>query len=459
VTMALGSLALPIFSIITFHLFVRFYFVGRMFTPFDYLERRFSPSIRALAAGFFWLSRAIYLGLVLYASAKVFIGAANWPTWLTILLVGGVGTAYIMLGGFKAVIWSEFVQFLVMAGGIALILIYALADVPGGAVGVITYAWEHGRGMPELADPSFYSLSPMMRLTLWGLLIAILNEQLFFNSSDQIALQRLLSTSTYQQAKRSLYTSMLLLTPMLLLLWFMGLAIFSYYGQQPAELRPTQGDLALFQFIAARLPAPVPGLIISAMLAAIMSTLNSGINSLATVATKDFYLRFFRPDASESRQVVFSRVMTVVCGGLAILIGLALNQTSQRTGATVMETAMAWLTLSVALPPVFLLGMFSRRATAREALVQLVIGWSVTAAMLIWYLLSQNHPGGGLSFVAVGVPGPVLALLAGWLMSRMRPRMPDAQLRELTYWTLTRTAPEAVAEVPAGRQSAPAAQP
>jgi SSS family transporter len=438
VTLAIGSLILPVFAVITFHIFVRFYFVNRVFTPFDYLERRFSPTLRIMAAGFFWLSRAIYLGLVLYASAKVFAGADRWPVPMTILVVGGVGTLYTILGGFKAVVWSDFVQFLVLAAGIVLIVVYATADVPDGVIGIVTYAFENGRGAPELADPSFYGFSLTARFTLIGIAVAIFNEQLFFNSSDQIALQRLLSTSSYRQAKRSLYTFALLVTPVLMVLWFLGLAIFAYYSRMPIDQRPEQGDMALFQFIATQLPTPIPGLIISAMLAAIMSTLDSGINSLATVATKDFYVRFFRPDASESNQVSFSRAITLGTGALAIVIGLGLSMSAESTGASVIETSMAWMALSVALPPVFLLGMLSRRATPGDALIQLIVGWVVTASMLLWHLLSQNKPTGGVSFMMVGIPGPVIALGIGWVLSRRHPTLPDSRLEGLTFKSLSR---------------------
>src|SRR5690606_34809524 len=193
VSMAIGSAMLPVFAVLGFHLFVRFYFMSRMFTPFDYLERRFGPSLRVTAAAFFWLSRVIYIGLVLFASAKVFTGAAGWPVWVTVLVVGVVGTGYTVMGGLKAVVWSDFVQFLVLGGGIALILIYAVADIEGGAAGVIRYAIDHGRGAAELADPAFYRPDLMVRVTFWSVMFAILNEQLFFNSSDQIALQRLLA--------------------------------------------------------------------------------------------------------------------------------------------------------------------------------------------------------------------------------------------------------------------------
>lgn len=436
VTLALGSLILPFCAVIAFHIFVRFYFVSKVFTPFDYLEKRFGPPVRVLAAGFFWLSRAIYLGLVLYASATVFTGADNWPTPVTILLVGGIGTLYTILGGFKAVVWSDFVQFLILVAGIGLIVSFATAEIPGGVLSVVSHAFENGRGTPELEEASFYGFSLTARVTLIGLVVSIFNEQLFFNSSDQIALQRLLSTSSYGRARRSLITFAVLVTPVLMVLWFLGLTMYAYYGVLPVAERPASGDVALFHFISSQLPTPVPGLIIAAILAAIMSTLDSGLNSLATVATKDFYVRFIRPDAPEPRQVRISRMVTLVTGALAIVIGLGLSASAEKTGSSVLETSMAWMTLSVALPPVFLLGIFSERATTSDAVVQLVVGWSVTAAMLLWHLSSTDRLGGGISFMMVGVPGPVVALGAGWALSRRRPRMPESRLRGMTFSSL-----------------------
>jgi sodium-coupled monocarboxylate transporter 8/12 len=438
VTLALGSLLMPIFAVIAFHIFVRFYFVRKVFTPFDYLERRFGPGVRALAAGFFWLSRAIYLGLVLYASAKVFAGADNWPIPLTIAVVGGVGTVYTILGGFKAVVWSDFIQFLILTFGIFLIIAYATADIPDGPLGIISYAFENGRGAPELTATDFYSFSFYTRVTLIGVAASIFNEQLFFNSSDQIALQRLLSTSNYNNARRSLFIFISLVTPVLLVLWFLGLAMFAFYSAYPLEQRPTSGDAALFRFIATQLPTPVPGLIIAAMLAAIMSTLDSGINSLATVATKDIYARFCDPRADESAQVTFSRVVTLCVGVLAVGIGILLNYMTDRTGASVLETSMAWMALSVALPPVFIIGIFSRRATSTEAILVLLTGWIVTAVMLIWHLRSKSIPEKEISFMMVGIPGPIVALLAGWLLAYRNNILPDASIDGVTIWKYTR---------------------
>jgi SSS family transporter len=435
--LAIGSVITPVFAVLSFSLFVRFYFYSRAFTPFDYLERRFDARIRAIAAGFFWIARVVYIGLILYASANVFFGAAHWDKATSILLVGSIGIACTMLGGQKAVVSSEFLNFLVLMTGITLILTRAVPAVSGGFAGVLQTAAENHRLIPELKESGFYGLDPWRRVTLWTICLNILVEQMFFNSSDQVALQRLLSTSGYAQARRSLYTSAALLVPVLLLLWFIGLAMFAFYRQLPAAHRPAKGDLALFQFIATELPSPMPGLILSAMLAAVMSTLSAATNSLSAVATKDFYHRFFRPEVAEARQVVFSRLMTMFIGAVATALALAISKASESIAATVMETTSAWLCLPWALPPVFLVGMASRRATARIALIQLIVGWSVTAAMLAWYYVSKNSATEGISFLVVGLPGPLLSLVVAFALSRTQPRRPDNELKDLTFWTIS----------------------
>lgn len=435
ITQMLSSLAMPVFAIGAFHLFVRFYFKSRMFTPFDYLEQRFDARIRGLAAGSYLLMRMFYVGMALYATAKVFEGAGSWPKHWTILLVGVVGILYTVLGGLRAVVWTDVIQFFVLAGGILLILSKILLVVPGGPLEVAGYAFEHGRGMPHLQEPSFFSISPYVRVTLWGMLLINLNDMLFYNSCDQIALQRLLSTSSYRQARRSLYLYVALIIPVVACLWFLGLAIFSFYHHQPEVDRPASGDLALYHFISTQLPSPLPGLILASMLAAVMSTLDSGINSLATVATKDLYHRFVHRSASERRQVTFSRWTTFGTGAVAILMGLALSRLNDETGDSVLETSLMWLSLSVALPPVFLLGVTSRRATSRDALITLLFGWIVTGAMVFWYLSSRttDKP---ISHMSVLMPCLVLAPIVGHVLARVRPRQSDSRLKNLTLWTL-----------------------
>ena len=374
---------------------------------------------------------------MLFSSAIVFEGASHWPTERTILLVGTIGIFYTVVGGIRAVIWTDVIQFLVLTFGLAIVVFKSVQGVPGGVVGVVEYAFQNGRGMPELTQPSFLSFDPHVEITLWILVAGIMGEYLFYNSSDQIAIQRLLSTSSYQQAKRSLFTFVALDTIMMATLWFLGLAMFTFYAHQPSDRHPSSPDLALFQFISSELPSPLPGLILSAMLAAVMSTLDSGMNSLATVATKDFYLRFFRPSASERDQVRFSRWITLAVGLFAVAVALGMSRVSKSIESTIMETAYVWMALMNVLPPIFLLGMTSRRATAGHALMAALAGWAATGAMTAWYfnVKTTDNP---ISFLYIGPVGLTVPLIVGYTLAWFAKPQPAERIEQLTLWTWTK---------------------
>lgn len=437
--MALKNIIGPFFAVLTFFLFIRFYFKTNTFTPFQYLEQRFNPHVRGIAAAAYWLTRLLYLALVLYSSAKVFEGASGWPVQMTILIVGVVGLAYTTMGGIRAVIWTDLVQFVVLALGLGLVFIVAVGQVPGGITGAIEFAFENGRGLEELSEPSFYGFDPHDRINLWIMLLASFSAYLFYNSADQIAIQRLLSTKGYREAKRSLFTFLVLGIPIPIMLWILGLAIFSFYSHGPEANMPKSGDLALFQFIGNELPTPLPGIIIAAMLAAVMSTLDSGINSLATVATKDFYLRMFRPKANETEQVLFSRKMTVFTGIFAIIAGLIISMVSSSIGETIIEASTVWISFASVLGPVFLLGVTTRSLNGRQVIYSMAAGWAGLIPMIIWYIVSRRVEGmEPVGFMYVSLPGLVLPLLVGYTMALFSKRQPNEKIEDLTLLTLSK---------------------
>jgi len=443
VILMLKSFIAPFFAAATFFLFIRFYFKTKMFTPFQYLESRFDSKIRGVAAILYCSTRIFYLALVLYASSKVFEGASGWPPQITIIVVGIVGIAYTAMGGIRAVVWTDLAQFIVLAVGLTLVLFMAAAQVPGGLIGAIQFGFENGRGMEELAESSFYTFDPHERITLWILLISVFAEFLFYNSSDQITIQRLLSTKGYHEAKRSMLTFVIISVPVSLVLWALGLVIFAFYSHQTDAPMPASGDLALFEFIGTQMPSPLPGIVIAAMLAAVMSTLDSGINSLATVATKDFYLRMFRPKADESAQVNFSRLMTIATGVFAIISGLLISQISSSIGESIMEAATVWMSFASVLAPVFLLGVTTRSLTSKDVIITLVAGWMALIPMIAWYLYSKSHEGvEDISFMYVGIPGLVVPLAVGYTIALFKSPQPGDKIKDLTLWTLSKKSKE-----------------
>ena len=195
----LGLIA-PFISILGFMVFTRFYFKLNSFTPFEYLEYRYDKYVRLLIAGLHSYARLIYLAMVLFSTSKVFEGGAGWPAWFTITLVGIVGILYTVLGGMKAVIWTDVLQFFVLCGGIIIAVVVLGLKIDGGLTGGVAYAFEHGRGLDRFAETDFYLCNPYVRLSFWLIILGQITGAFTNSASDQITIQRLLSTSSYKNA-------------------------------------------------------------------------------------------------------------------------------------------------------------------------------------------------------------------------------------------------------------------
>ena len=193
--------SLAILNIITvplwYKLFIPFYFKLRTFTPYSYLELRYDSTVRTTVAVCSFYARTMYLGMVLYTTSKIFEGAYGWPSWVTILVVGVVGAVYTVLGGMKAVVWTDVIQFFVLGFGLVMILVVVNNNLDGGIFGGISYAWQHGRGAPQYAVEEFYHLKPYIRLCFWLLLYDACFGGISSVSSDQINVQRILSTKDW----------------------------------------------------------------------------------------------------------------------------------------------------------------------------------------------------------------------------------------------------------------------
>jgi SSS family solute:Na+ symporter len=415
--------------------------------------------MRAILSAVFFLSRTTILAMVLFSCAMVFKGIAGWPVWFAIILIGVAGTVYCTLGGFKAVIWTHVLQFFILGGGITLTLILAIMNVDGGAAGVLKYAFEHGRGFNfDSVDASFWSFDPHVRLTFWILLLSSIHGYMFYNSSDQIAIQQLLSTSSYEAARKSFISSIVIFVPMGAILWFIGLAMFAYFGQHPLPQGNPPGDIALFTFVKTRMPAPMPGLLVSAMLAAALGTIGALIMGLSTVLTKDFYLRFFRPAATEQEQVWFSRKMTIFFGAFGTSLALLISYSSSSLGETVIEANAMWGAAVAVISPIFFVGVVNPRCNARHAFISMLCGLATIGGMIVWYIQSRIA-GHAISYIMVGMSGFIVTTVCGLVLPFIfGERPPIEKLENLTIWTLSKKSPTTLSEPEAtAKQTIPSA--
>ena len=402
-TLFFTQMLLPITSLIGFFLCVRFYFKLKVFTPFEYLERRYNSRVRiTISMLYFWI-RLAYISMVLYASSKIFESAVGWPVTITIPVIGMIGIFYTYLGGMRAVIWTDVIQFVVLFGGMLLIIFSISINVDGGLIGILTYSLDHGRGPVHYANPDFYRFDPFVRLCFWFIIINEFSNSIFLTCADQITIQRLLSAGTYEKAKYAAYTNSVLLIPMVLLLWLMGFAIYTYYGLFP-DPNITSGDAALYTYIASNMPAPLPGLILAAMLAAAMSTLDSGMNSLSAVLLKDFYVKYINASATEGRQYAMARILTLAIGIFAIVISLTIAGTASKLRETVVEAGAIWNAYGIVLGPVFLITVLSRKVNSRVVGYGLAVSWGVITGMIAWYVSSKNGLVGAIPINYVLIP-------------------------------------------------------
>src|SRR5690349_6732683 len=212
-------IATPLTTII----FLPFYCRSRFYTAYQYLEQRFAVQVRVLASSLFIVQVLIRLALATYAPALALEQVTGLPIWFTILCTGILTTCYTAFGGIKAVIWTDVMQFVVLMGGQLLILLVAVAHVPGGIQSVFEIARDNGKFHVSL------DFNPNVRITLWGALLGGTFLNLVQMAADQIAVQRYLTATSLREAQRALWLKLGLIMPVLVTFALTGLVLFAFY--------------------------------------------------------------------------------------------------------------------------------------------------------------------------------------------------------------------------------------
>jgi len=400
-TFVLFGLSFIIATPVTTKLFIPHFYQSRFYTAYQYLEERFSVQVRLLASSLFILRVLLWLALVTYAPALALEQVTGLPLWFSIICTGTLTTLYTTLGGMKAVIWTDVIQFLVLFGGQIIILCVAIAHIPNGLSGV----YEIGRagGKFELS----LSLDPSIRVTLWGLLFGGALINLVQLATDQVSVQRYLTATSLKEAQRALWLKFWLLIPVFIVFYLTGLVLYAFYqahGDPLAAGRITSSDQILPYFVITQLPAGLPGLLIAAIYSGTMSATSSGLNALTTATLVDFRQRLSHKPTTEEQQLKLARLLTVAYGALVILLAFVVS----KLGALIEASNKAIGLVGGPLLGLFLLGMLLKRATAWGA----VFGWfaGVAAAALVCFYTRT-------SWMWYGVVGCAVTFVVGWLAS------------------------------------------
>lgn len=369
---------------------VPLYFRGEMFTAYEVLQQRFGGASKRCASLLFLVTRNLGDGLRLFLAGIALEKVLGIDLHLCIMVTGAVTIFYTFVGGMKAVIWSDCIQFAVYILGGILALQILVGYLPGGWAEL----WEfgHAAGRFQVFDVRLASTDAFSVLTesytFWSGLIGGAVLTLGTHGTDQMFVQRYLSARSVGDAQRAVVISGFVVLGQFVLFLLLGVALACYYSSvQPQTFE--RNDEVFAAFIVQHLPVGMVGITLAAVFAAAMSTLSSSLNSSAAAAVADFYLPLVSRrvgDVSPAKGLSASRRLTVLFGVIQIAIGIGASYLSQSVVGDAL--AIAGFTAGILLG-VFALGMFTRVARQSGALVGMlsgiaVLSWVKFATAVAW---------------------------------------------------------------------------
>lgn len=342
---------------------------------FHYLETRFHPSIRTLSSALFIVGQlAGRMTIILFLPSLAISAVTGFDVASSILVMGVVTIIYTVLGGMKAVIWTDFLQLFVMFGGTFFTLAYIMMNLDGGAAELLSTSISDSK--LKLVDWSF----DPTQATVWVLMFVVMFDTVLTFPKDQVLMQRVLSTRSAKQAGRSVWVYAIIVLPASIMFYLIGTALYVFYKSHPERMDPSLSIDATFPlFIAAELPVGVTGLLIAGIFAASMSTLSSILNSVATVATVDFFEKFVKKPKPKST-LRFAEIMTVAAGIIGVGLALLLSRYEIHS---VLDLALElWGLVGGGFAGAYTLGMFTRRSNWQGVMIGVAV--SVFATLLVW---------------------------------------------------------------------------
>lgn len=390
-------------------------------STYEYFERRFGAFARFYSSIAFVLEHFSKMGTILYLLAMAmvaFSGGIN-ITWFII----SIGIAVIILtyfGGMEAIIWMDVIQgFLLIIGGImAIAMLFHLTE--GGASAILNIAAEHNKIDFGPYAWDFTQLTFIV-MVFNGIFYAIQKY-----GTDQSIVQRYLTARTDKSAKKASYLGIMLSVPTWALFMFVGTCLFAYYqinaGDLPSGIK---SDEIFPYFIATEMPIGITGLIISALIAGAISSLDADVNCISAVVVEDYYTRF-SPKATDKQKLLVGRISVIAIGIGAILIALLYVAWG---GEGVLGTLFGlYAILSAGIVGIFLLGLFSRRANWQGLYIGIATAILFTAYAVLTTTKFGNDPDAGIILdledwnfkhhtYMLGVYSHLIVLVVGYIAS------------------------------------------
>lgn len=394
------SLSIPIASYFAARYFVPFYRSQDNISAYSFLENRFGPWARIYASSCYLLTQIARTGSILYLLALPMNVLLGWNIQTIIIVTSVAIVLYSMLGGMKAVIWTEAIQGIILIGGALVCMFILLFDMPEGPAQTFSIAMEDGK----FSLGSFGS--SLSESTFWVCLIYGVFTNLQNYGIDQSYVQRYHTAKNEKEAKFSALFGGYLFIPVSAVFFMIGTGLYAFYKVHPGVLPDGVGADYVFPFfIVNELPVGLTGLLIASIFAAGMSTIATSVTSSSTIILTDYYQRFRKHAGNRERMLVL-KLSSVGVGVAGILVAFAFM--------SVQSALDAWWALasifSGGMLGLFLLGYISRKARNFDAVLGVVCG----VILVCWIVISPFvHANLAIVF------GTLLIFLVGFLSANL----------------------------------------
>ncbi|MFQ5733094.1 MAG: sodium/solute symporter [Planctomycetaceae bacterium] len=385
------QLPIPLVLVVVWFLWIPFFMRLKLTSAYEYLERRFNYTTRALGAVFCLLLLFGWISVVVLTASNamaeiVELNLGWWPnvdTHVMIVSVGLFSVVYTTMGGIRAVIWTDVIQFLVLMIGAFFTMGFIAFETGSGLTDWIATSQTYKHEAVEWFKPDVGDRSNVVFISLGMFFWFICTH-----GSNQIALQRYFTVRNAREARKSYLVSAVASIFIGVTLAGVGISLVHYTEKSPDSNLPAESDLeskvtkvrnkaqdSIFpQFISQKLPWGLRGMVVAALFAAAMSTIDSGANSASTIVTVDFLRRSANaPREGSAEELKRARTMTATSGIIVVAYTMLLHRISE--GTDIITLCQKGFNCFLGpLGAVFALGMFSKRVTARSMVPAFLLG-------------------------------------------------------------------------------------
>ena len=420
-------LGLPIAFVIVGYGLAPVYMRQRVTSAYELLEQNLDLSVRLLGVAMFLALRLVWMSLLVYLASKALIVMMgvdeSYIPWI-VLATGLVAVLYTSLGGLRAVVVTDLIQTILLFGGALLVLGVITWDFGG-------FGWFPTEWQESWDTQPIFSMDPNVRVTAFGTVLAVVCWYVATAGGDQVSIQRFMATGDAAAARRAYGTQMVVSTVVVLVLFLVGLALLGYFRAHPEwlpdgmNLRDNADNLFPL-FISHHLPAGVSGLVVAAMFAAAMSSIDSGVNSITAVVMTDLLDRFGLRPKTEKAYMRTARFLAFGIGA-TIVVGSMFVEHIPGNFMAVTEKAVNLL-----VTPIFSLFFFALFVPFARPL-GVWAGWFVGTSIAILIAFSGPifgyHPETGYDPVSFQWIAPsalasnlIVGTLVSWFLSRQEPQ-------------------------------------